>query len=71
MAVDKCWRSVDRRWLVDQLVDEPGVAFRVWDAEGLPVGEAASLAALGDLLGRLGVAEADLVSVPPDDPWCE
>jgi hypothetical protein len=31
MAVDRTWRSADRRWLVDQVVDEPGVAYRVWD----------------------------------------
>jgi hypothetical protein len=33
MAVDRCWRSRDRRWLVDQVVDELGVEYRVWDAE--------------------------------------
>jgi hypothetical protein len=71
MAVDRTWRSVDRRWLVDQLVDEPGVAYRVWDAEGAPVGEAATPADLGQLLDRLGVDSDTLVRVPTDDPWCE
>lgn len=32
--------STDRRWLVDEVVDEPGVAYREWDAEGASVAEA-------------------------------
>jgi hypothetical protein len=31
MAVDTSWRSLDGRWLVDLVVDEPGVVARVWD----------------------------------------
>jgi hypothetical protein len=62
---------VDRRYLVDQVVDEPGVEYRVWDAEGAPVGEGADPAELARLLADLGVDEDQLRQVPTDDPWCE
>lgn len=71
MAVDRTWRSVDRRYLVDQVVDEPGVQYRVWDAEGVPVGEVTGLDELGRLLVALGVDPAALQPVPTDDAWCE
>jgi hypothetical protein len=71
VAVDRTWRSVDRRYLVDQVVDEPGVAFRVWDAEGLPVAVAVGSGELAALLAGLGVDQARLEPVPVDDPWCE
>jgi hypothetical protein len=62
---------VDRRYLVDQVVDEPGVAYRVWDAEGLPLGEASGPEELAEMLAGLGVGVDQLVEVPVDDPWCE
>jgi hypothetical protein len=71
MAVDRTWRTPDRRCLVDQVVDEPGVHYRVWDAEGAPVAEVAGPDELGRLLGGLGVDPRQLVQVPTDDPWCE
>ena len=71
MAVDRTWRSVDRRYLVDQIVEEPGVEYRVWDAEGAPIGEAAGPAELARLLANLGVHQDELVQVPTDDAWCE
>jgi hypothetical protein len=71
MAVDRCWRSPDRCWLVDQVVDEPGVEYRVWDAEGKPVGAAANPAELRWLLEALGVDQDALEQVPVTDPWCE
>jgi hypothetical protein len=71
VAVDRSWRSADRRWLVDQVVDEPGVQFRVWDAEGAPVADVADLAELSQVLDRLGVDQDGLEQVPVTDPWCE
>jgi hypothetical protein len=71
MAVDRTWRSPDRRYLVDQVVDEPGVEYRVWDAQGLPVGEAAGPDELSRLLADLSVDQNRLEPVPVDDPWCE
>jgi len=71
VAVDRTWRSADRRWLVDEVVDEPGVAYRVWDAGGVPVAEAAGPNELRQLLEGLGVDQDRLVPVPVDDPWCE
>jgi hypothetical protein len=71
VAVDRSWRSPDRRWLVDQVVEEPGVQFRVWDAEGAPVADVADLPELLRVLDRLGVDPDDLQQVPVTDPWCE
>ena len=71
MAVDRSWRSADQRWLVDQVVDEPGVLFRVWDAEGAPVADVADLAELSHVLDRLGIDQDDLEQVTVADEWCE
>jgi hypothetical protein len=71
VAVDRTWRSGDQRWLVDQVVDEAGVAYRVWDAEGAPVGVAGNLAELRWLLDALGVDPDMLQEVPVTDAWCE
>ena len=71
VTVDRSWRSPDRRWLIDEIVDEPGVQFRIWDSEGAPVGDAANQAELQRVLDRLGVDPDDLQQVPVTDPWCE
>lgn len=71
MVVDRTWRSPDRRWLVDEVVDEPGVRYRVWDAEGAPVTEAIDDGQLRRLLDDLGVNPDELQQVPITDPWCE
>jgi len=47
------------------------VAYRVWDAEGAPVGAAGNLAELRWLLDALGVDPDTLEQVPVSDPWCE
>ena len=69
--MDRTWRSADRQWLVDQVMDEPGVAYRVWDAEGAPVASAGNPAELQWLLDALGVDANTLQQVPVTDPWCE
>jgi hypothetical protein len=71
VAVDRTWRSADRQFLVDQVVEEPGVQYRVWDAEGAPIADAAGLDELRRLLDGLGVDQDRLEPVPPEDPWCE
>jgi hypothetical protein len=71
VVVDRTWHSVDRRWLVDQVVDEPGVEYRVWDAEGAPIAEVSGPGELRRLLDRLGVDSDGLQQVPTEDPWCE
>jgi len=71
VAVDRSWRSADRRWLVDQVVGEPGVQFRVWNAEGAPVADVADLAELSHVLDRLGIDQDDLEQVTVADEWCE
>jgi len=71
VAVDRAWRSADRRWLVDEIVDEPGVQFRVWDAGGAPVADVVDPAELRQVLERLGVDQDGLEQVPVTDPWCE
>ena len=64
-------RSPDRRWLVGEVVDEPGVRYRVWDAEGAPVAEAGDDDQLRGLLDDLDVNPDELHQVPTTDPWCE
>jgi hypothetical protein len=71
VAVERTWRSADRRYLVDQVLDEPGVEFRVWDAEGAPLAEAAGPDQLRAVLVELGVDQDRLEPAPPEDPWCE
>jgi hypothetical protein len=71
MAVDRTWRSADRRYLVDQVVDEPGVEYRVWDADGLPIADAEGPVGLRRVLAALGIEPERLEPVPVDDPWCE
>ena len=38
VAVVNSWRTPDGRWLVDRVIDEPGISYRIW-YEGTPVGE--------------------------------
>lgn len=71
MVVDRTWRSVDRRWLVDQVMDEAGVEYRVWDAEGAPVAEVPGPDELRRLLDKLAIDQDVLQQVPTEDPWCE
>ena len=70
-TVDRTWRTRDRQWLIDEVVDEPGVAYRIWDAEGAPVAEVPGPDALGRLLTAMGIDQRDLESVPVQDEWCE
>jgi hypothetical protein len=71
VAVDRTWRSADRRFLIDEVVEEPGVAYRLWDAEGLPLADISGPGELGRILAEYGVDQYRLEEVPVDDPWCE
>jgi hypothetical protein len=71
VAVDRSWRTPDRQWLVDEVVDEPGVGYRIWhegefaDAIGRdPDGLRAWLAAHD-------IAVDELELAVDDDPFCE
>lgn len=70
MAVDQTWRTRDRQWLIDQVVDEPGVAYRVWEAEGAPVAQVRSITEPPQLLASLLFDPDELEPVPVQDPWC-
>src|SRR5215475_12776333 len=65
MVVDRTWRSPDRRWLVDEVVDEPGLRYRVWDAEGAPVAEAVDDEQLHRVLDDLDVNPDELHRYQP------
>ena len=69
--MDRTWRSADRRWLVDEVVDEPGVTDRVWDAEGAPAATAANPAEPRWLLDALGMDPDELQQVLASDRLCE
>jgi hypothetical protein len=69
MAVDRSWRSPEGRWIVDQVVDEPGVEYRLWD-EGVLAAEVASPEDLHRLLALVNVDPSKLHRIN-GDPWCE
>jgi hypothetical protein len=71
MAVQRSWRSTNRQWLIDEIVDEPGIRYRVWDAEGVPLAAVSDRDQLSALLAGLGVDLDQFHAVPVDDPWCE
>jgi hypothetical protein len=72
MAVDGTWRTSDGRWLVDRVVDEPGVGFRIWFDEELVGKLASDVAALRQWLAAQQVDIDELVQLDPeDDPYCE
>jgi hypothetical protein len=60
MAVDRSWRSPEGRWVVDEVVDEPGVEYRLWD-QGVLAAEVASPEELNHLLTLVGVDPRKLV----------
>lgn len=70
MAVDRSWRSPDGRWLVDQVVQEPGVGFRVWD-EGELVAEVADRATLERWLRGAAVDRTNMVPADDEDRFRE
>jgi hypothetical protein len=35
VAVVQSWRTPDARWLVDRVIDEPGIGYRIYTAEDL------------------------------------
>jgi hypothetical protein len=72
VAVDGSWRTPDTRWLVDRVIGEPGVGYRIW-YEGELVGEmSGDPAALRDWLTALHIDVAQLVGLAEgEDPFCE
>lgn len=72
MAVDASWCTPDGTWLVDSIVDEPGVRYRIW-YEGELAGEVSGrLTELDAWLADHGVEVSELVAVPDGwDPFCE
>jgi len=70
MAVDRSWRTPDNRWLVDEVVDEPGVGYRFWH-DGEFAGEVANDQAA--LLDWLATHDIDVARLEPasGDPFCE
>jgi hypothetical protein len=72
VAVEASWRTPDARWLVDRVVDEPGVGYRIW-CEGELVGEVAGdPAALSGWLAARDVDVTQLVALATgEDPFCE
>jgi hypothetical protein len=72
VAVNASWRTPDTRWLIDRVVDEPGVGYRIW-YEGELVGEVAGdPAALSCWLAARDVDVAQLVALPAGEgPFCE
>jgi hypothetical protein len=69
MAVERSWRSPEGRWIVDEVVDEPGVEYRLWD-EGVLAAELASPEELGRILALVNVDPKKLLPTTTD-PWCE
>jgi hypothetical protein len=65
MAVRQSWRSPGRRWLFDQVVDEPGVVYRVWD-EGVLAVECPAQADLDAYLRGVRIDAAELVPSATD-----
>jgi hypothetical protein len=70
MAVDRSWQSRDGKWLVDQVVREPGVSFRVWD-NGELVAELGDWATLERWLRGAGVDWANMLPADDEDRFCE
>jgi hypothetical protein len=72
VAVVQSWRTPDARWLVDRVIDEPGIGYRIW-YQGTPVGDLPDDP--GTLRGWLAarhVEVAELVALPADeDPFGE
>ena len=71
LAVVKSWRTSDTRWLVDRVIDEPGISYRIW-YQGTHVGELDDPGALRAWLAARHVDLAELIALPADeDPFCE
>jgi hypothetical protein len=72
VAVVQSWRTPDARWLVDRVIDEPGISYRIW-YQGTPVGDLPDdPGALRAWLAARHVDLAELIALPADeDPFCE
>lgn len=71
MAVDRSWQTPDRNWLIDEIVDEPGVGYRIWH-EGEFAGQVArEPTALRDWLAERQIDIGQLLPAADDDPYCE
>src|SRR5439155_19300862 len=73
MGVQRSWRSPDTVWIVDRVVDEPTVTYRIW-RDGEPAGDVdGDLVALDGWLAAYRVDVGRLIP-PADgdgDPFCE
>lgn len=63
MAVERSWRSPEGRWVVDEVIDEPGVEYRLWD-QGVLAAEVASPEELSHVLALVNVDPRKLVVEP-------
>jgi hypothetical protein len=72
VAVYRSWHTADGLYIIDRVVDEPGVAYRIW-REGGPAGEIRDdLVALYRWLTERHVELRHLVPLAEDDdPFCE
>jgi hypothetical protein len=73
MPTDQSWRTQDGRWLVDRVVGEPGVGYRLWD-EGELAGERppGTLTDMTLWLRAIGLRPDELVPLDEvSDEWCE
>jgi hypothetical protein len=64
MAVLVSWRTADHRWLVDRVIEKPGVDYRVWEETNgheLAAQLHGPIEVLRECLTRQGVDIGDLV----------
>jgi hypothetical protein len=73
MPTDQSWRTRDGRWLIDRVVGEPGVRYRLWDSGEL--GGERPPGTLTDMtlwLRAIGLRPDELEPLDEvSDEWCE
>jgi hypothetical protein len=71
MVVDRSWRTPDSRWLVDEVVDEPGLGYRVWCDGELATEIGRDQAELHEWLAAHHIDAEQLQPATDTDPFCE